>query len=106
MRPAGIDGPYDLAIAPDVYTAIAETTEHGGYPLFDHLREILGGALVWAPGVDGEVVMSQRGGDFVFEGDDIAIGYAGNDHDHIDVYLQKNYSFLGTRTRRRDRAAR
>ncbi len=30
-----------------------ETTEHGGYPLFDHLKKILvGGPIVWAPGVE------------------------------------------------------
>ena len=53
-----------------------ETTEHGGYPLLDHLRKIVGGPLVWAPGVDGAVVVSQRGGDFLFEsGEDLSIGY-------------------------------
>jgi len=30
---------------------VAETAEHGGYPLFDHLHKILGGPIVWAPGV-------------------------------------------------------
>ena len=53
-----------------------ETTEHGGYPLLDHLRKILGGPLVWAPGVDGAVVVSLRGGDFLFEsGEDVSVGY-------------------------------
>src|SRR5205823_8065226 len=94
LRHAGIAGPYGLAIAPDRYTEITETTEHGGYPLFDHLREILGGPLLWAPGVKGGVVASQRGGDFVFEsGQDIAIGYASHDHDHVQLYLQETYSF-------------
>ena len=62
---AGIDGPYGLALGPEAYTRVLETTEHGGYPLLDHLRKILGGPLVWAPGVQGAVVVSQRGGDFV-----------------------------------------
>ena len=62
---AGIDGPYGLALGPDAYTRVLETTEHGGYPLLDHLRKIIGGPLVWAPGVDGAVVVSQRGGDFL-----------------------------------------
>jgi uncharacterized linocin/CFP29 family protein len=94
LRQAGIGGPYGLALAPDIYTEITETTEHGGYPLFDHLRAILGGALVWAPGVNGGVVVSQRGGDFVFEcGQDIAIGYAGHDANEVNLYLQETYSF-------------
>ena len=94
LRQSGIGGPYGFAIAPDIYTEITETTEHGGYPLFDHLREILGGAVVWAPGVNGGVVLSQRGGDFVFEcGQDIAIGYASHHADEIHLYLQETYSF-------------
>ena len=55
---------------------VVETAEHGGYPLLEHLRKILEGPLVWAPGVDGAVVLSLRGGDFVFEsGQDLSIGF-------------------------------
>ena len=53
---SGVGGPYGLALGPEVYKSVVETTEHGGYPLFDHLRKILDGPLVWAPGVDGGVV--------------------------------------------------
>jgi uncharacterized linocin/CFP29 family protein len=94
LRQSGIGGPYGLALAPDLYTEIIETTEHGGYPLFDHLREILEGVVVWAPGVSGGLVLSQRGGDFVFEsGQDIAIGYAAHDATTVDLYLEESYSF-------------
>ena len=48
---AGVSGPYGLALGPDSYTGVVETTEHGGLIVFDHLREILGGPIVWAPGV-------------------------------------------------------
>jgi uncharacterized linocin/CFP29 family protein len=94
LRQSGIGGPYGLAIAPDLYTEIIETTEHGGYPLFDHLGEILEGAVAWAPGVSGGLVMSQRGGDFVFEcGQDIAIGYSAHDTTTVDLYLEESYTF-------------
>src|SRR5207302_1070722 len=43
---AGIGGPYGLALGPEAYTRVLETTEHGGYPLFEHLRKIIGGPLV------------------------------------------------------------
>ena len=46
---------------------VVETAEHGGYPLLDHLRKILDGPIVWAPGVDGAVVLSLRGDDFVLD---------------------------------------
>jgi uncharacterized linocin/CFP29 family protein len=94
LRQAGIGGPYGLAIAPDRYTEIIETTEHGGYPLFDHLREILGGPVVWAPGVNGGVLSSRRGGDFAFEcGQDISIGYSSHDAGSVNLYLEETYNF-------------
>ena len=47
---AGIEGTYGLALGRDAYTRVLETSEHGGYPLLEHLREIVAGPLVWAPG--------------------------------------------------------
>ena len=94
MLRAGVDGPYGLALGPEAYTRVLETTEHGGYPLLDHLRKIIGGPLVWAPGVEGAVVVSQRGGDFLFEaGDDLSVGYDGHDADTVDLYLVESFTF-------------
>ena len=53
---SGVAGPYGLALGTEDYTGVTETAEHGGYPLFDHLRKILGGPIVWSPGVEGAVV--------------------------------------------------
>jgi len=91
---AGVAGPYGLALGPKAYRRVLESTEHGGYPLFDHLRKILGGPLVWAPGVDGAVVVSQRGGDFVLEvGEDLSIGYERHDADSVALYIQESFTF-------------
>jgi uncharacterized linocin/CFP29 family protein len=91
---AGIDGPYGLALGPDPYTRVLETTEHGGYPLLNHLRAIIGGPLVWSPGVDGAVVVSRRGGDFLFDaGEDLSIGYDRHDADTVDLYLVESFTF-------------
>jgi uncharacterized linocin/CFP29 family protein len=91
----GIQGPYALALGPDQYTGVIQTTEHGGYPLFDHLKKILaGGPIVWAPGVEGAVVVSLRGGDFLFEsGQDLSIGYDHHDAENIYLYLEESFSF-------------
>ena len=71
-----------------------ETTEHGGYPLFEHLRQILGGPFVWAPGVDRAVVLSLRGGDFLFDcGQDVAIGYDRHDGQAVSLYLVESFTF-------------
>jgi uncharacterized linocin/CFP29 family protein len=91
---AGVDGPYGLALGPDAYTRVLETSEHGGYPLLEHLREIVGGPLVWSPGVKGAVVLSVRGGDFLFEsGEDLSIGYESHDADAVNLYLEESISF-------------
>ena len=94
LRGAGIGGPYGLALSPGIYTEIVHTAEHGGHLLLDHLRQILGGPLVWAPGVEGGIVLSLRGGDFVFEsGQDISIGYTSHDAETVALYLEESFSF-------------
>jgi uncharacterized linocin/CFP29 family protein len=91
---SGITGPYGLALGPDQYRRVVETAEHGGYPLLDHLRKILEGPIVWAPGVEGAVVLSMRGGDFVFEcGQDLSIGYDSHDNEVVRLYLEESFSF-------------
>jgi uncharacterized linocin/CFP29 family protein len=91
---SGITGPYGLALGPEQYRRVVETAEHGGYPLLDHLRKILEGPIVWAPGVKGAVVLSLRGGDFVFEsGQDLSIGYDSHDDEVVRLYLEESFSF-------------
>ncbi|GAB3569010.1 family 1 encapsulin nanocompartment shell protein [Spelaeicoccus albus] len=94
LRKTGIAGPYGLALGPDDYTSVTETAEHGGYPLFDHLRKILGGPIAWVPGVRGAAVLSVSGGDFLFEsGQDIAVGYDRHDGDDVQFYLEQSFNF-------------
>jgi uncharacterized linocin/CFP29 family protein len=90
----GISGPYGLALGREQYRRVVETAEHGGYPLLDHLRKILEGEIVWAPGLRGAVVLSLRGGDFLFEsGQDLSIGYESHDADMVRLYLEESFSF-------------
>ena len=91
---AGSPAPTAWRSAPQGYTGVVETTEHGGLVVFDHLRQILGGPIVWAPGVTGAVLVSMRGGDFLFEsGEDLSIGYDHHDADQVHLYLEESYSF-------------
>jgi uncharacterized linocin/CFP29 family protein len=91
----GISGPYALTLGREQYTRVVETAEHGGYLLLDHLRKILDGPVVWAPGVNGAVVVSLRGGDFLFDsGEDFAIGYERHDADSVHLYLEESFSFV------------
>lgn len=91
----GISGPYALLLSRDEYTRVIESAERGGYPLLDHLRKILGGPIVWGPGVNGGVVLSLRGGDYRFEsGQDLAVGYQHHDSEAVHLYLQESFSFV------------
>lgn len=90
----GVAGPYALALGGEQYQRVVETAEHGGYPLLEHLGKILEGPIVWAPGVKGALVLSTRGGDFLFEsGQDLALGYDSHDVDVVRFYLQESFSF-------------
>jgi uncharacterized linocin/CFP29 family protein len=91
---SGIGGPYGLALGSEQYRVVIETTEHGGYPLLEHLRKILEGPIVWTPGATGAIVLSQRGGDFILDsGQDVAIGYDRHDAQTVTLYLQESFSF-------------
>jgi uncharacterized linocin/CFP29 family protein len=90
----GISGPYGLALGGEEYRRVVQTAENGGYPLLEHLRKILEGPIIWAPGVRGAVVVSQRGGDFLYEsGQDLSIGYTSHDGDAVRLYLEESFSF-------------
>jgi uncharacterized linocin/CFP29 family protein len=94
LQCAGVTGPYGVALGREQYRRVVETAEHGGYLLFDHLRKLVEGPLVWAPGVRGAVVVSLRGGDFLFEsGQDLSIGYDSHDAEMVRLYLQESFSF-------------
>ncbi|HEY1449598.1 MAG TPA: family 1 encapsulin nanocompartment shell protein, partial [Solirubrobacteraceae bacterium] len=90
----GIAGPYGVALGREDYTSVVETAEHGGYPLLEHLREIVKGPLVWAPGVQGAIVLSMRGGDYAFDcGQDLSVGYESHDTESVSLYIEESYSF-------------
>jgi uncharacterized linocin/CFP29 family protein len=95
LRQNGIEGPYALAIDPSRYTSIVSTTEHGGYPLMDHLARVLeSGGVVRSPGLTGALVVSQRGGDFLLDvGQDISIGYHHHDAEQVHLYLEESFTF-------------
>jgi uncharacterized linocin/CFP29 family protein len=94
LRSSGVAGPYALALGREQYRFVLQTSERGGYPLLEHLRKFVDGPIVWAPGVEGAVVLSQRGGDFLFEsGQDLSLGYLSHDAENVRLYLEQSFSF-------------
>jgi uncharacterized linocin/CFP29 family protein len=94
LRLAGVGGPYAIALGPRCYEGLTETTGSGGYRVYDHVVRLLDGPAVWAPAVDGAVVLSLRGGDFeMLVGQDIAIGYLDHTAERVRLYLQESLTF-------------
>jgi len=93
LRAAGINGPYALALGPEAYTGLAQAAEDG-YPIRERVRRLIDGPIVWAPKVDGAVVLSLRGGDFQLTlGQDLSVGYAWHDHHTVELYLTESFTF-------------
>ncbi|UDY37854.1 family 1 encapsulin nanocompartment shell protein [Dermatobacter hominis] len=93
LKLGGVTGPYAIALGPRCYTGVVEQSEMGGYPVLEHLRLILGGPVVFAPGVNGAVVMSLRGGDAeIVIGQDFSIGYTDHDSEVVRLYLQESFT--------------
>ncbi|GAA3396919.1 family 1 encapsulin nanocompartment shell protein [Cryptosporangium minutisporangium] len=95
LRLAGVDGPYSLLLSAEAYTAVAETSDHG-YPIHEHIARVLrDGEIIWAPAIDGAVVLSTRGGDYeLYLGQDVSIGYLSHDATSIELYLQESLTFV------------
>ncbi len=94
LKTAGVAGPYAIALGPKCYTGLSQTTMKGGYPAMQHVQRLLDGPIVWAPAIDGAVVLSLRGGDFELTvGRDLSIGYAGHDADTVQFYIEESFTF-------------
>lgn len=94
LKEAGVGGPYAIALGPACYAGVIESTDKGGYPLLRHLGMILGGPVVWAPAVDGAIVMSERGGDFELTiGEDTSIAYVSHTADKVTLQLRETMAF-------------
>jgi uncharacterized linocin/CFP29 family protein len=93
LRRRGIGEPYAVALSEKSYTSLTEATRHG-YPVLQHVQRLLDGPIVWAPALEGAVVMSLRGGDFeITVGQDFSIGYIGHDAETVRLYIEESFTF-------------
>jgi uncharacterized linocin/CFP29 family protein len=93
LRSAGVDGPYGIALGPRCYTGLTRSTTRG-YPIINHVRELIDGPIIWAPAANGAVVFSMRGGDFELTvGQDFSIGYLDHTSTSVLLYLQESFTF-------------
>jgi uncharacterized linocin/CFP29 family protein len=93
LRLAGVAGPYSLLLSADAWTAVSETSDHG-YPIREHLARVLDGDIIWAPAIDGALLLSGRGGDYELRlGQDLSIGYLSHDADSVHLYFTESLTF-------------
>ncbi|GEC77077.1 MULTISPECIES: family 1 encapsulin nanocompartment shell protein [Microbacterium] len=93
LKHSGIGGPYALAVGPEDWVAVIEAGDDG-YPVLRHLESILSGPIEWTPGIEGAIVLSTRGEDFVLElGEDFSLGYTRHDVTDIHLYLEETLTF-------------
>ncbi len=94
LRLVGVNGPYSVLLSADAYTALAETSD-GGYPVLEHVRELVKDEIIWAPAISGAFVLTTRGGDFDLHiGQDVSIGYLSHTDSVVRLYLQETLTFL------------
>ena len=93
LRDAGVGGPFAVALSERCYAGLTEATV-GGYPVLEHVRRLIDGPLVWAPGLHGAVVLSKRGEDFELTvGQDFSIGYLDHDAERVRLYIEESFTF-------------
>jgi uncharacterized linocin/CFP29 family protein len=93
LRNDGVSGPYAIALSERYYADLTESTK-GGYPVLEHVRKLIDGPVVWAPGLDGGLLISMRGGDFELTvGQDFSIGYLDHDAERVRLYIEESFTF-------------
>jgi uncharacterized linocin/CFP29 family protein len=93
LRSAGVNGPYAVALSAEAYTMVSEVSDHG-YPVIEHLKRMVSDDIVWAPAIEGGVVLTARGGDFELQlGQDVSIGYLSHTDTTVRLYLQESLTF-------------
>jgi uncharacterized linocin/CFP29 family protein len=90
---AGVSGPYALLLGSSQYRRLAAVS--AAYPPLRHLTTLVSGPVLRAPGLDGGLLISQRGEDFRLSvGQDIAIGYLRDDAERIELFFVESFTFL------------
>jgi uncharacterized linocin/CFP29 family protein len=94
LRDDGVEGPFAFVLNEQLYKDLSARTD-SGYPIISHVKRLIDGEIVWAPGIEGGLVISLRGGDFELSvGQDFAIGYLEHDTEKVRLYIEESFTFL------------
>jgi len=93
LRLAGCNGPYRLVLGSEPFTTVSGGSEEG-YPVLQHIQRLVEGDIVWAPAIEGGLVLTARGGDFELDlGQDLSIGYLSQTDKLVELYIQESFTF-------------
>lgn len=93
LRLAGVNGPYRLVLGADLFTQVTGGNDEG-YPVAKHIGHLIDGDIIWAPAIQGGLILTTRGGDFGLSlGQDLSIGYLSHTETEVELYLQESFSF-------------
>ena len=93
LRLAGVNGPYALVLGAEAYTAASGGSDEG-YPVFHHIERVVDGGIIWAPAIEGGLVLTTRSGDFALDiGQDISIGYQSHSRTVVELYFLETFAF-------------
>src|SRR5262245_53924445 len=94
LRLVGVNGPYSILLSAQAYTELAETSDYG-YPVLEHVKRLVKNQIIWAPTIDGALIVTARGGDLDLHiGQDVSISYLSHSDTHVRLYLQETFTFL------------
>lgn len=93
FRQQSIGGPYSMVLGSAPYRML-KLGDQRGYPLMRRIEELLGGSVHWSPAIEGGVVVSQRGGDYSLTlGQDLSLGYTGQNGDSLEFFIVESFTF-------------
>ena len=94
LRDEGVEGPFAVVLSEQLYEDLTSRTD-GGYPILSHVQRLIDGEVHAAPGLEGGLVISLRGGDFELTvGQDFSIGYLDHDAERVRLYIEESFTFL------------
>ena len=93
LRLAGCNGPYRLVLGAEAFAMVSGGSEEG-YPVLQHIQRLVEGDIIWAPAIEGGLLLTTRGGDFELDlGQDLSIGYLSQTDKLVELYIQESFTF-------------
>ncbi|TGY34113.1 family 1 encapsulin nanocompartment shell protein [Stenotrophomonas maltophilia] len=98
LKDAGVNGPYKLVLGRKPYEQLGGAPAES-YPVLKDIRGLIDGEIIWAPAIEGGLMLTGRGGDFELHvGEDLSIGYIRHTHEDVELYFQESFTFLNLTT--------